>query len=134
MAGAQLAPGSRARGILEIVERLDRVERWLAAGMAPRHVAAEARKPPPKGLGLNRWSANRYVAAALKRLHEDVQTEPIESKRARMIATLNAQVQRGLDLKRTYEQDGEIKVYDAPDLKAVNTALSLLIQVQGLDR
>lgn len=127
MPGAQIAPNPRAR-LLEIVERLDRVERWLADGLTPRQASAKARET----MALSRWTANRYVAAALKRLHDDGQTEPIESKRARMVATLNSITQRALANQRTYEQDGEVKVYDAPDFKAALGAQALLAEIQSI--
>jgi hypothetical protein len=132
---AQSVLSTRARDIATIVSRMERVEGWLASGMQPRRAAAEARKPQSDGgLGLNRTSANRYVAAALARMHSDAAIEPIESKRARMIATLHRQVERALGHKRKFETNGKVVEYDAPDLKAANQALSLLAEIEGLKR
>ena len=122
----------RANDIARVVQQLDVVEGWMASAVTPRQAVARAMRPAPEGLGMTRHNANRYVSAALARLQSDGAIEPIESKRARMIATLHAQVQRALSLKRTYEQDGKVVSYDNPDLKAANSALSLLAQIDGL--
>jgi hypothetical protein len=138
-----VAPATRARnitvnpdtrGIAAVVERVEHCEHWLASGMSPRRAAKQAQEPLPRGLGLSRWAANRYVGTALERLKQDDSLEPIESKRARIVAMLHAQIERALAQKRQWVHDGQVQEYDAPDLKAANTAIGLLAEIEGVKK
>lgn len=123
---------ARASFIATVGLRLSTIEGWLAEGMLPRQAASRAMKPPPDGLGLERRTANRYVGAAIARLQGDATLEPTESKRARIVAMLQAQIQRALSLKRTFVTNGEAVTYDSPDLKAANQAIVALAEIEGV--
>ena len=129
-------PTARARAfdIAAVVDRLTKVEEWLASGITPRHAVSRALKPPPVGFCQDRRTATRYVSAALARLQQDSTREPIESKRARLVAMLHAQIERALNQERTFCQNGETVTYPCADLKAANQAISLLAQIEGLSK
>lgn len=130
---SQLAPARvRARDVALVVERVATITEWIARGMTPRACVTRGMRQPPDGLGMSRYVANRYVGVALMRLQKDDDQEPIESKRARSIAFWNGQIQRALENKRTFEQNGEVIEYAAPDLKAANQARAALDQIEGL--
>jgi hypothetical protein len=126
----KLAPAP-ARGIAVVVERIECIEQWLSRGTHPRRAAKRAQKPPPEGLGLSRHTAQRYVAVALGRLMSDQAMEPIESKRARLIAMAHAGVESALSAERHYEnKHGEHKSYPQPDHRAAATYLDLLVRLE----
>lgn len=109
-------------------EALARVEEWLACGKTPRQAAELAESQ----LDVARDTANRYVATVLHRLHEDGAHEPQESKRARIIGMLHAQIDRALSNQRMSEHDGATIWYKSPDLKAANQAIQLLAVIEGV--
>ncbi len=126
----------RARDIATVVERLGLIEDWLALGLSPRQAATRAMKPDTGdgkgGFGITRSYAERFVGAALKRLHRDATGEPVESKRARSIAFWQGQMQRALNATRTFAQNGEAISYPCPDLKAANQARAALDAIEGV--
>lgn len=125
---------ARASGIVAVLDRLDTIESWIRDGVGPRRLAAKAQRPPPDGLGLSRTTANRYVAATLLRLQRDGETEPIETKRARIVAMLEGQIQRALNKTRIDRHNGESVEYACPDLAAANTAILALAEIEGVRR
>ena len=129
---SELVQSSRARAIniATVVARVERCEAWLCAGMPPRRVQRQAEKPEPEGLGLTRMTAGRYVAAAIERLQSDNMLEPIESKRARIVAMVHSQIEGALSHVRAFEQDGKVITYACPDRKAAIAATKLLAELE----
>lgn len=123
---------ARATGIAAVAERIEVVEGWLAEGMSPRRAARQAQQPPPAGLGLQRVTANRYVAAALLRLQRDSTAEPLESKRARIVAMIHENIRAAKANVRTWVTEGGEVSQPAPDYKAINGALALLAEIEGV--
>lgn len=122
------APLARARpNIAAVVAIVDHATDLLSRGMNPRAAARELQQR----YKFHRNVSYRYVGVALKRLTTDATLEPIESKRARHIATLERRMRRADENKRVFEQNGETVEYDAPDFKAANAAQAMLIQLDG---
>ena len=83
--GPVLARARVGHMVEDVLARAETVAGYLAKGLTPRQAAAQARKPPPDGLGLSRRSADRYVGRVLARLTTDNAIEPRETKRARIL-------------------------------------------------
>lgn len=114
---------------VEILRELDYVIDLLASGYLVRAAANKL----VSERGYSRKQANRYVSAALKRLQADQNLEPIESKRARVIASATKVLRDALTAKKTWvnEETGESKEYDVPDHKSALKALELLGKLEG---
>lgn len=108
---------ARANRIRLVLARIHLLQTWLAEGMTPSSAALRAQEPEPHGLGLSRATANRYTGEAIRYLCRDDQIEPMESKRARLVAILQANAHEG----RATGQIG-----------ASNQAVGLLAELWGL--
>ena len=130
---SEMVPASRARpnsrkGVLVALGRRAAVETLLATGYQPRHCAAEIMRH----FGVSETQAGRDVAEVLAQLHADGTAEPQESKRARIIAMLHAQIRGALENKRVWERDGETVEYAEPKFEAATNAIKTLLIVEGL--
>lgn len=77
--------------------------------------------------GVSRRTADRYVSSALRLMVEDATAEPIESKRARMVARLEGVAKTALAATNS---EGEA----VPDLRSATAALALLATIEGLTK
>lgn len=131
---------SRARalkgqvGIAGAVARVDLVTSWLAAGKTPRQASTMARDE----FSLTRRQADKYVAVALKRLADDNAAEPLESKRARVLAMAYDTIrqaderQKVVNLGRAADGEPMSEVIPDPDLRARTAALELIAKIEGV--
>lgn len=114
----------------QVLQVLAQITSWMADGHSPRNAQLKAMTE----LGMARTTAGRYVASAIAHLQADNQTEPIESKRARMVAHLEALEQRALENTMTWTTNGEEVTTPKPDFKAAVSALALKAKIEGLDK
>jgi hypothetical protein len=122
-------PVSRAHASIdEQVRRVDAVTTWLATGLTPRQCSTKARD----SFRVGRRHANRYVAWALKRLAKDNSDEPIESKRARVLAIAYGNVVKASKRKRVVVTKESVEEFDDPDIGGSNGALALIAKLEGL--
>lgn len=119
-------------GTLAILSDLHRVVDMLAAGKTPRDAAMELAQTE----GMSRRNAQRYVAAALAMLVRDQAAEPVEVKRARIIAMAQAGYERAMARERGFlvkageGQQAVVRVPD-PDTKGAAMFLALLAKIEG---
>lgn len=120
------------RTLIQNVEAMEWCEQRLTRYcMHPREAAALARKPPPEGLGMSRNTANRFVSAALQRIYNDQQIEPLEAKRSRLEREVQAQIGVASNRVRHYvTKHGEVKSYPDPDPRTALFGLDLLARIQ----
>jgi hypothetical protein len=121
----------RTPGVLARTEdRLSQIGDWMAQGLPPRAAASRAQKE----LGLSRRQADAYVSTCLRRLAMDSAAEPVESKRARVVAMLHESIASAkAKRKQWYEEStGRWEERPDPDHKAVATLLGNLVTVEGL--
>lgn len=128
---------ARARlSITDQLARIDKVTAWLASGMTPRQTSTKCKEE----YGLRRYQADRYVAVALKRLQSDGADEPIESKRARLLAMHYETVRMAEARTRTVGAGrdnigNELKeTIPDPDLRARTAALEAIERLEGVTK
>lgn len=134
---AHAAGRARTRGEGALVEavltRGDTIATWLASGLTPRQAMRRATKPPPVGLGLPRSTAQRYVAYTLRALASDAMQEPLESKRARIIAAAHSALQAAAaKTRKVYDQGDVVAEEQDPDTRSMIAALDLIAKLEGL--
>lgn len=112
----------------EQVRRVDLVTTWLATGHTPRQCSTKARD----GFRVGRRHADRYVAYALKRLAKDNADEPLESKRARILAIAYGNVVKASKRKRVVATKESVEEFDDPDVGGSNGALALIAKIEGI--
>ena len=95
----------------------------LAACNNPRQTA----KALKARFGVSRRTADRYVSSALKLMVQDAMAEPLESKRARMVARLEGVAKTAL---AATDSEG----VPTPDLRSATAALALLATIEGLTK
>ena len=105
----------------------------LANGVAPREVVRRIAERH----GIKRQAANRYVAAALLVLQSDEDSEPMESKRARILARYERLYRAAMKKKRaiTYWvgcDEQAIDYVDDPDIKTAGQMLGAIAMIQGV--
>lgn len=132
----------REPGLITRTEtRLVQIAEWMASGATPRKAAARARDE----LGLSRRQADSYVSAVLRRLAQDAAMEPVESKRARVVAMLTDSIEQAKAKRKQWFEDGNGDRCEAcgklagewisepdPDHKAVASLTASLVTVEGL--
>ncbi len=106
------------------------VMNWLAQ-CPPRQCSLKVMRE----FGVTRDVSDRYVATATALMRRDNDSEPIESKRARMIASLEHIADRAMKNTRTYtNKDGETVDYASPDYRGAIAAKALIADIEGLRR
>ena len=130
--------GSRARPDtayhLATLRSLRLIWERLGAGMTPRAVSTELMERND----YSRATADRWVGSALRVLHEDGATEPIESKRARIVTMALGGYEKAMAREKgflvsTFE-DGErvstLEKMTDPDFKAAAAFLAILAKIE----
>jgi hypothetical protein len=103
----------------------------LAAGALPRRVCGELMQRSD----CSRHTAQRYVAAALRVLQRDQANEPIESKRARILAMAQAGYEQAMSRERGFVvQTGAntqaIEKVPDPDAKGAAMHLAIIARIE----
>jgi hypothetical protein len=109
--------------------RLQTMLGWLGEGLTPRQVADRAAKT----FGIGRHTASQYAATAVAILQRDNKQEPLESKKARVVATTTNVLQMAMGQAHSYvTKDGVRHIAAKPDLKAATAALQFLAELEGV--
>lgn len=136
---ATAAGESRAREpgrpyYLETARRLRAIWERFGQGATPRTVSTEIMERE----SCSRDTADRWVGAALRVLHEDGAAEPIESKRARIVTMALSGYEKAMARTKGFlivtgkgeERETRLELVPDPDSKGAAMFLAILAKVE----